>query len=95
MEPVALPRSLAAQVVEPSPRDHVPHRQCREEVQVEAQHHEIERAVDDAVRCAKRNEGPGGPYVCCVDLPGDEEIESDRIEENRKRSMNCMFRAPA
>ena len=60
-----------------------PHRDGGEEVEVEPEHDEIERAMDGAMQCAKSNEDPGGVYVHRIHLIRDEEIERERIEKHR------------
>src|SRR5713101_5531297 len=59
-----------------------PHRDSGEEVEVEPEHDEIERAMDGAVQCAKSYEDPGGGYVHRIHLIRDEEIECERIEKH-------------
>jgi hypothetical protein len=59
-----------------------PHREGGDEVEVEPEHDEIERAMDSAMQCAKHNEDPRGIHVHCIHLIRDEEIERERIEEH-------------
>ena len=70
---------LAAEVPERSPGQHEPHRQRGDEVEIEPQHHEVERAMHAAVQCAKEHEDPGGGDVRGVHRRRGEEIEGKRV----------------
>src|SRR5262249_56559782 len=60
-----------------------PHGQRRDEIEVEADEHDVDRAMDGAVKHPEHDEDPGGGHVRAVDPLGDEEIQHKRVEEHR------------
>src|SRR6185295_5826468 len=73
----------STQVPERRAAEHEPYRQRGDEVEIEAQHHEIECAVDRTVQRPEGHENPCRPHIRGVDVARDEEIEREGIEEHR------------
>ena len=60
-----------------------PDREGRYQVEVEAQHHDVDRAVDCAVKRSKRDEDPCRDQVGGIDLARDEQVQRQHVEQDR------------
>src|SRR6266446_893501 len=60
-----------------------PNRERRNEIEIKAQHHDIDGAMNGAVQYAEDDENPGGVYIHRIHLISHKEIKRERIENHR------------